>query len=389
MELELCNDIDDDCDGLIDGEDDNVDPDGVRAWYADADGDGFGDAATSELSCSSLEGFVEGDASDCDDTNPDVNPAAQEICSGFDDDCDGLVDGDDDSLDATGSGVESWPDGDGDGYGDAFGGGWACERPPGNVDNSLDCNDADASINPDASEICDGADNDCDGLTDDDDDSIDLSTTTTYYDDSDGDGYGDGSTGVESCRPPAGSVSDGTDCNDGDAAVNPGATEVVADGVDSDCDGNETCYVDADDDGYRPDTTTTVLSTDSDCDDSGEALSTDPFADCDDTDPTLNPGETDAVGDGIDSDCDGTETCYADADDDGYADEPGATVSSSDGDCSDSGEALAELSPDGLRRQRSHGQPGRGRGLQRRPRQRLRCCDHLRDRGRPRSRMPT
>ena len=77
---------------------------------------------------------------------------------------------------------------------------------------------------------------------------------------------------------------------------NPGATEVVADGVDSDCDGNETCYVDADDDGYRPDTTTTVLS---------RTVTTrrspldGSLADCDDTDPTLNPGETDAVGDGM------------------------------------------------------------------------------------------
>jgi len=341
VELELCNDIDDDCDGLVDGDDDNVDPDGAREWFADADGDGYGDPDASELSCSAIDGHVEGDDSDCDDRDAAVNPAAQEVCSGVDDDCDGLVDDEDDSLDATDTGTESWPDADGDGYGDAFSGGWACEQPAGNVDNSLDCDDADASISPDAAEVCDGVDNDCDGLSDDDDDSVDLSSTTTYFSDGDGDGYGDAATGVESCSPPAGTVLDGTDCDDGDASRNPGATEVVADGVDSDCDGTETCYVDADDDGYRPDTSATVLSADADCDDSGEALATDPWADCDDDDPALNPGETDAVGDGVDSDCDGTETCYVDADGDGFADSTGATVVSSDGDCSDAGEALS------------------------------------------------
>jgi len=341
VELELCNDIDDDCDGLIDGEDDNIDPDGARAWFADADGDGFGDPGASVLSCSSVDGHVEGDDTDCDDGDASVNPSAQETCSGVDDDCDGLIDDEDDSLDATGSGVESWPDVDGDGYGDAYSGGWACEQPAGNVDNSLDCDDADASISPDASEVCDGLDNDCDGLIDDDDDTVDLSSTTTYYSDGDGDGYGDGATGVESCSPPAGTVLDGSDCDDGDASVNPGATEVVADGVDSDCDGTETCYVDADDDGYRPDTSATVVSADADCDDSGEALSSEPWADCDDGDPTLNPGASDATGDGVDSDCDGVELCYVDVDGDGYADSSGATVSSADEDCSDSGEALA------------------------------------------------
>lgn len=341
VELELCNDIDDDCDGLVDGDDDNVDPSGARLWYADADADGYGDAATSELSCSSIEGYVEEDATDCDDTNAGVNPGAQEICSGVDEDCDGLADDADDSVDATQGGVESWADADGDGYGDPFDGGWSCEAPVGSVDNTLDCDDSDPAISPDGDEVCDGADNDCNGLVDDDDPDIDLSTTTTYYSDLDGDGYGDATTGVESCRPPSDTVTDATDCDDADSAVNPGAMESIADGVDSDCDGTETCYRDADDDGYRPDSASTVVSADGDCDDSGEALATEPSADCDDADPSVNPGETDAVGDGVDSDCDGTETCYADTDDDGYVDESGATVTSADGDCSDSGEALS------------------------------------------------
>ena len=341
VELELCNDVDDDCDGLIDGEDDNVDPAGARVWYADADADGYGDAGDFELSCSSLDGYVEDEDSDCDDSDAGVHPGAQEICSGVDEDCDGLTDDADDSVDATQGGVEAWADADGDGYGDPFVGGWACEAPAGSVDNTLDCDDTDAGISPDADEICDGADNDCNGLVDDDDPDIDLSTTTTYYSDLDGDGYGDATTGVESCRPPSDTVTDASDCDDDDSAVNPGATELIGDGLDSDCDGTETCYADADDDGYRPDTATTVASADGDCDDSGEALGSDPWADCDDTDPALNPGAAEVVGDGVDSDCDGGETCYVDADGDGYAEAAGLTVASADGDCADAGEALA------------------------------------------------
>ncbi|MEC7947835.1 MAG: MopE-related protein, partial [Myxococcota bacterium] len=204
-----------------------------------------------------------------------------------------------------------------------------------------DCDDADFDISPDADEVCDGADNDCDGLVDDDDDSIDLTTATTYYSDLDGDGYGDAGTGVESCRPPSDTVTDATDCNDADASVNPGAAEVVADGVDSDCDGTETCYTDSDGDGYRADSAATVVSADADCDDSGEALATAPATDCNDGDATVNPGAAEVVADGIDSDCDGIETCYVDADGDGYAEASGATVASSDADCGDAGEALA------------------------------------------------
>jgi hypothetical protein len=52
------------------------------------------------------------------------------------------------------------------------------------------------------------------------------------------------------------------DCNDNDPSIHPGATEVVDDGVDQDCDTNELCYADADDDGYRPNATGTVESSD-------------------------------------------------------------------------------------------------------------------------------
>ncbi|MBK9639426.1 MAG: putative metal-binding motif-containing protein [Bacteroidetes bacterium] len=120
----------------------------------------------------------------------------------------------------------------------------------GYVANDLDCNDGNAAINPSANEVCDGIDNDCDGSTD------EGLTFLTFYADADDDIYGDPSTGVSSCNPIVGSVTNNGDCNDANAAINPSATE-VCDGIDNDCDGSIdegltflTYYVDADVDGY-------------------------------------------------------------------------------------------------------------------------------------------
>ena len=74
----------------------------------------------------------------------------------------------------------------------------ACEAPSGSVSDDSDCDDGDPVVNPGASEVCDGIDNDCDGDTDDDDGSLDLTTASTYYLDSDGDGHG-GSSTVQAC----------------------------------------------------------------------------------------------------------------------------------------------------------------------------------------------
>ncbi len=60
-------------------------------WYADADGDGFGDAAVSLLDCGQPNGYV-ADNTDCDDANDAIYPGAFELCNGIDDDCDGNVD---------------------------------------------------------------------------------------------------------------------------------------------------------------------------------------------------------------------------------------------------------------------------------------------------------
>ena len=129
------------------------------------------------------------------------------------------------------------------------------------------------------------------------------------------------------------------DCDDEDSTVYPGAPETVANGVDNDCDGAELCYVDLDGDGYRDTTGTTVVSADTDCEDGTEAASSLPATDCDDTSALLQPGATDLPGDGIDQNCNGVDTCYADLDADGYRASDGSTIESTDMDCTDPGEA--------------------------------------------------
>ena len=147
---EVCNGIDDNCDGLVD--------EGVQTtFYRDADGDGYGDAAFTTLACSAPSGYVS-NSTDCDDSKSSVHPGATEVCNGIDDNCDGQID----------EGVKTtfYRDADGDGFGNAAITTIACSAPSGYVFNSTDCDDTKASVYPGATEVCNGIDDDCDGLVD-------------------------------------------------------------------------------------------------------------------------------------------------------------------------------------------------------------------------------
>ena len=191
-------------------------------WYADLDGDGYGGASID--ACGPADGFV-ATAGDCDDGDPDTSPDANERCNGYDDDCDGEID-EDDAIDPS-----LWyADEDGDGYGDADAEPEVACDVEGRVDETGDCDDADAAVSPIALELCDGIDQDCDDLID--EDAIDGETR---YLDADGDGYGDPKGGARACDAAEGYVEDDTDCDDTNADIHPLAATGCSD--DNDCDG--------------------------------------------------------------------------------------------------------------------------------------------------------
>jgi len=443
---EVCDGLDNDCDGEIDEE-------VLSAWYADADTDGFGDPAGLLEACDVPSGYV-ADNTDCDDANGSVFPGADEYCNDLDDNCNGVVD--EDPVDV----LQWFPDADADGYGDGtpvescdaqFGAPisefveanldilwqWSPSRggaaDPDNLyvttssttlagcgliadvtvdvdithahredmritlfspsgagvdllshgagypeDQDLvvtfnddaathnyggpsplgdqrpdqllsvldgevsggewtlrvvdekdgddgvlnswglniacetyapmdgDCDDADAALNPGANEVCDGLDNNCDGAVD-DGTAVDA---TTWYEDKDSDGYGDPNTPpVVACSAPAHfDALNADDCDDTNAIVNPGMDEVCND-IDDNCDGSidetsavdaATWYVDFDSDGFGDSSLVSMTA----CEASG-SHTTSVGGDCDDTDASINPGEADLCGDGLDNDCSG------------------------------------------------------------------------------------
>ncbi|MBM4365878.1 MAG: hypothetical protein FJ102_06650 [Deltaproteobacteria bacterium] len=366
---EACNGYDDDCDGLVDDADDSLDSSTASTWYADGDADGYGDSGATSLACEQPAGYssLDGDCDDgdaaynpaasetdcadpndyncdgsvgyddadgdgyaaceeCDDGDAATNPAGTESCDGADNDCDGEVD-ESSAVDAS-----TWyADADADGYGDAATSTVACDEPSGFTGDSTDCDDTSSAVSPAATELCNGIDDDCDGSTDEDS----AADASTWYADGDGDGYGDASSSTVACDAPAGSVADGTDCDDTSSDVSPAATE-LCNGIDDDCDGVDdedesidalTWYADADGDGYGDAASVAI-----DCDQPGGHVADD--TDCDDTSADVSPAATELCN-GIDDDCDGStdedsaadaSTWYADGDGDGYGDAADSSV---------------------------------------------------------------
>ncbi len=148
----------------------------------------------------------------------------------------------------------------------------------------VDCDDSNPSVNPGAAEVCDnGIDDDCNGLAD-AEDPVCLVCT-----DSDSDGFA-----------AEGGACGQVDCDDSNPSVNPGAAEVCDNGIDDDCNG----LADAED-------LACLVCTDFD----GDTFAVDGGAcgpaDCDDTNPAVNPGAIEVCDNGVDDNCNG----LVDADD--------------------------------------------------------------------------
>ncbi|MGA1225413.1 MAG: MopE-related protein, partial [Phycisphaerales bacterium] len=296
----------------------------LYTFYRDADLDTFGDPAVSVSNCDGTipAGYV-ANSLDCND--------AQKF----------------------------FADADGDGFGTN-----TCV-PCGSVTNNADCDDTNASIFPGAQEVCDAnnVDEDCDGLADNADNSAADAGRTDFYIDTDGDGYGAG-TAQRFCDLPPGYSALGTDCDNDDGAINPGAEEICdALDTDEDCDGladnadssaadagKTNFYADLDADSYTVGTATRF------CDQTEGYLAapTNPI-DCNDNSSAVYPGaEENCANDGVDNDCDGEANSdleavdatpyYIDADADQFGKSDGVAVNSctpmsgrvtNNGDCDD------------------------------------------------------
>ncbi|HHO52734.1 MAG TPA: hypothetical protein ENK18_18130 [Deltaproteobacteria bacterium] len=306
--LELCDGVDNDCNDTVD--DEAVD---ASSWYCDNDLDGEGDPNVYLISCAEpvdacSAWILDTDpyaTTDCEDTDPTIHSQADELCDAIDHDCDGdLTLG---AVDAT----TYYLDGDGDGFGGLAEGLCSDTAPPGYVEIGGDCNDANDTTFPGASDPCgDGIDQDCNGGDGDD------TTLLTWHADADGDGFGDPEQISLDCNDLSGSgftdSANATDCNDGNPAIHPGAIE-ACNGLDDDCSGiiddvppGSIWYLDQDLDGYGDDAGSSQGSCPSD---GGPWI--DRGGDCAPLDPDRHPGANE-ICDGLDNDCDGA----ADADDD-------------------------------------------------------------------------
>lgn len=239
-------------------------------WWPDADGDGYGANGSSVKRCDALAGFAD-QTGDCNDADVAVNPGAAESCNLIDDNCDGVKDDENTTW---------FMDVDGDGYGADETAVQTCEPVAGAVTMGGDCDDTVATSHPNAEELCNSLDDNCDGVAD-------IGIEGEWYADDDVDGYGNPNVHETTCLPPAGWVQNDDDCRPGDALGFPGSDE-YCNSVDDNCDGVVDEGYDQDGDGHF----------DSVCS----------FGDdCDDTSPNIYTGAREYCENGADDDCDGED----------------------------------------------------------------------------------
>ncbi|MBI4979934.1 SUMF1/EgtB/PvdO family nonheme iron enzyme [Candidatus Woesearchaeota archaeon] len=332
---ELCDGKDNNCNTFVD--------EGVpmSTFYLDNDKDGFGDLNQSIVGCTAVDGSVYSSGvkmlnyitqdGDCNDTDAKINPDATEICNAIDDDCDTIVDngleqevkcglnnnGTKTTYCVDGSTVDKTVcvDPDECKVGDIKVCSTACGT---GIETCVDGVYVNCTATLPSTEVCDGKDNNCDGITD------EGLANFVFYEDVDGDNFGNLNASTIACSAPLGYVLDYTDCDDSNAKIKPGADE-ICDLLDNNCDGTTdegfptfSYFKDGDGDGYG-------LKTD----EKKSCKAPDGYVtdknDCDDTNPEVNPAAIEKLVDGIDNNCNGYidedfeyKNCYKDADQDGF-----------------------------------------------------------------------
>ncbi|HRR74456.1 MAG TPA: putative metal-binding motif-containing protein [Myxococcota bacterium] len=322
---EVCNGKDDNCDGRTDepGAQDCV------YYYYDNDGDGFGIDGDHRCMCVGEGKYTATKAGDCDDNDRTVYPGRPEVCNNKDDNCDGVTD-----EDGAEGCTNYFFDGDRDGVGDSFKQACKCKKvAPWDALEGGDCDDNNFNVRPGRVEVCDGLDNDCDGVTDNEG----ASGCQFYCIDRDGDGYGDIFEKKCYCGPTGQYVIEPGrcnelyhDCDDRDHLVHPGAAERCSTPKDDNCNGQineagaEGCtvyYLDKDQDGYGVTGSGQCLCTPTNY----HTATKD--GDCNDNDARIHPGAVEVCDEtGTDYNCNGfigddAQGCrdyYLDMDGDGY-----------------------------------------------------------------------